>query len=92
MGKVSPQRKRVVAKRPPSPADEAEARALDRAVQTMIDGPLSDWVHTRPLGSLNRDDLRKLAIAAIIGWVLQRSVEGCDPGEADQNSNVFFVG
>jgi len=62
---------------PLSPADEADAKALDRAVQSMIEGPLSTWDHTRPLGSLNRGDLRKLATACLTGWILQRAANGC---------------
>lgn len=78
---------------PPSPADEADSLALERAVQTMIEGPLSKWDHTRPIGSLNRDDLRKLAIACLTGWVLQRTANGCmaDTSEADLSSIVEFA-
>lgn len=93
MGNVS--RKKGVAKSDsPSPANQADALALDRAVQTMIDGPLSEWDHTRPLGSLNRDDLRKLAIACLTGWVLQRAANGClaDTTQADLTSAVAFAG
>lgn len=57
-------------KRPPSPADQADAQGLDRAVEAMIQNVLSGWDHTRPLGSLNRDDLRKLATHAVIGFIL----------------------
>ncbi|MBC22301.1 MAG: hypothetical protein CMJ32_00085 [Phycisphaerae bacterium] len=64
-------------KRTLSPADEADAKALEHAVQTMIEGPLTSWDHTRPLGSLNRDDLRKLATACLTGWILQRAANGC---------------
>lgn len=60
------------AKRPPSPADEADARALDMAVESMIEQVLSGWNHSRPLGSLNRDDLRKLATAAICGFIVEK--------------------
>lgn len=86
--------KKGAQKRPPSPADEADARALDKAVQTMIEGPLSNWDHTRPLGSLNRDDLRKLAIACLTGWVLQRAANGClaDTTEADLIFDVASAG
>lgn len=60
-------------KRPPSPADQADAQALDRAVETMIQTVLSGWDASRPLASLNRGDLRKIANAAICGWILQRA-------------------
>jgi hypothetical protein len=78
---------------PPSPADQADSLALDLAVQTMIEGPLSKWDHTRPLGSLNRDDLRKLAIACLTGWVLQRTASGCmaDTTEADLSFGAEFA-
>ena len=81
-------------KRSPSTADQADALALDRAVQTMIEGPLSKWDHTRPLGSLNRDDLRKLAIACLTGWVLQRAATGCmaETTESDLNTVAVFAG
>lgn len=86
-------RKKGVQKHTPSPADEADARAVDCAVQTMINGPLSEWDHTRPLGSLNMGDLRKLATACITGWVLQRAANGCsgDKDPNDLSSDVFSV-
>lgn len=90
MGAVT-KRKKGAQKRPPSAADKADAQAIDHAVQTMIDGPLSKWDHTRPLGSLNRDDLRKLAIAALTGWVLKRTELGCH-ADTDQSSVVLFAG
>lgn len=76
MGNVRSAKKKAQ-RAPSSAADEADAKALDRAVQTMIDGPLSNWDHKRQLGSLNRDDLRKLAMACLIGWVQQRALNGC---------------
>ena len=60
-------------KRPLSPADEADAKALDRAVETMIQQVLSGWDHTRPLGTLTRGDLRKLATAGVIGFILGKA-------------------
>ena len=92
MGAV--ERKKGAQARPPSPADQADTLALDRAVQTMIEGPLSNWDHTRPIGSLNRDDLRKLAIACLTGWVLQRAANGClaDTTEADLTFDAPFAG
>ena len=86
--------KKGAQKRPPSAADQADALALDRAVQTMIEGPLSKWDHTRPLGSLNRDDLRQLAIACLTGWVLQRAANGCmaDTTEEDLTFDAVFAG
>ena len=87
-------RKKGVQKHPPSAADEADAKALDRAVQAMIEGPLSTWDHTRPLGSLNRDDLRKLAIAGLTGWILQRAANGCHADSTMENlvSAAEFAG
>jgi hypothetical protein len=76
MGAVT-RKKKGAQSAPPSAADEADARALENAIQTMIEGPLSKWDHTRPLGSLNRDDLRKLAISCILGWILERTSNGC---------------
>ena len=60
-------------KRAPSPADEADAKALDMAVESMIQQVLSGWDHTRPLGTLTRGDLRKLATAAVTGFVIGKS-------------------
>jgi len=65
-------------KTPPDPHAEADRQALDTAVESMIERVLTGWDHTRPLGSLNRDDLRRLATAAITGWVLWRA-ESDDP-------------
>jgi len=81
-------------KRTLSSADEADLKALEHAVQKMIEGPLSKWDHTRPLASLNRGDLQKLATAAITGWVVQRSrnKQWADTTEEDLNSLVAFVG
>lgn len=75
MGNPVRPKKRVggTPKRPPSPADEADAQALEMAVESMIQQVLSGWDHTRPLGSLNRGDLRKLATAAISGFVVGKS-------------------
>lgn len=93
MGTVK-RRKKGAQKRPPSAADEADAKALDHAVQTMIEGPLSEWDHTRPLGSLNRDDLRKLATACLVGWIVQRTANGClaDSTMDDLISAAEFAG
>lgn len=77
-------------KRALTPADEADARCLDRAVQTMIEGPLSGWDHNRPLGSLNREDLRKLAMAACTGFILQRATEEKKWRE-EQTGQTFIV-
>ena len=60
-------------KRPPSPADEADAKALERAVEFMIQQVLNGWDHTRPLGSLNRGDLRRIAEAAVSGFILGKA-------------------
>jgi hypothetical protein len=86
MGNV---RKKGAPKRTLSPADEADARCLDRAVQTMIDGTLNDWNHTRPIGSLNRDDLRRLAQCAIVGWTLQRATETCQSDPISDAASVM---
>lgn len=92
MGKLT-KSKKGAQKRPRSAADQADALALDRAVQAMIEGPLSNWDHTRPLGSLNRDDLRKLAIACLTGWVLQRAANGCHADTTeDEILNVLSAG
>lgn len=78
---------------PPSPADKADAQALDRAVETMIQNVLSGWDHTRPLGSLNRDDLGKLAFHAISGWILERAELAChdDQIRDELYSDVAFA-
>lgn len=89
MGKLMPKQKGAQSA-PPSSADLAEAQALDHAVQTMIEGPLSRWDHSRPLSSLNRADLRKLAIASITGWVLKRAALQCRD-DTDPNSSVLSV-
>ncbi len=72
MGNLTKGRVRGQPKLPPSPADQADAQGLDRAVEAMIQDVLSGWDHTRPLGSLTRADLRKLATHAVIGFILGR--------------------
>jgi hypothetical protein len=82
-------------KHPPSPADEADRLALDRAVENMIQGVLSGWDHARPLGSLSRQDLRRIADAAITGWVLKRAeLAECGNAEIAEelNSSAVFAG
>lgn len=64
-------KKKGAAQLPPSPADEADNAALDAAVNMMI-GVLETWSPSRPLSSLNRADLSKLAVAAISGFVLEQ--------------------
>ena len=57
---------------PLSPADQADAAALEAAVSMMI-GVLEAWDYSRPLSSLNRADLHKLAVAAVGGFVNERT-------------------
>jgi len=91
---AKPKRVREPRKRPPSPADEADTQALECAVQYMIEHVLSGWDHSRPLGSLNRGDLRKLADWAITGWIVERSKQAqCDEQTASElNFSAGFVG
>lgn len=67
-------KKKGAAQLPPSPADDADNAALDAAVHTMI-GVLETWNHSRSLSSLDRADLRKLAVAAISGFVLEQTIQ-----------------
>ena len=57
----------------------------------MIEHPLTGWDHTRPLGSLNRDDLGKLAMAAITGWIREKAEQACMEGD-DPNRTVLDAG
>jgi len=57
-------------------ADRADAAALDRAVSAMIENVLNGWDHSRPLGSLSRADLRRLATHAVIGFI--QGKQECD--------------
>lgn len=82
-------------KHPPSAADEADALALDMAVESIIERVLSGWDHNRSLGSLNRGDLRRLATAAITGWVLKRAeLAACGDRqiESELTSSAFPAG
>lgn len=65
-------RKKEALQRPLPPADQADAAALNAAVTKMI-GVLETWDYSRPLSSLNRADLHKLAVAAVSGFVIERS-------------------
>jgi len=76
MGNLKKERVRGQPKLPPSPADQADAQGLDRAVEAMIQNVLSGWDHTRPLGSLTRGDLRTLATHAVIGFI--QGKQECD--------------
>lgn len=59
-----------------SPADQADAAGIDRAVSEMIENVLNGWDHSRPLGSLTRADLRRLATHAVIGFI--QGKQECD--------------
>ena len=76
MGNLTRKRVGGQPKLPPSPADQADAQGLDRAVEAMIQNVLSGWDHTRPLGSPTRGDLRKLATHAVIGFI--QGKQECD--------------
>ena len=65
-------RKKGVQQHPLSPADQSDAAALEASVKAMI-GVLEVWDYSRPLSSLNRADLSKLAVAAVSGFVIERS-------------------
>lgn len=66
-------RKQKAAEKPPSYADSVEETALDHAVELMIREVLSHLDHTRPIGSMDRRTLRRIAISAISGWIVKRS-------------------
>ncbi|WP_313349812.1 hypothetical protein [Paracoccus sp. (in: a-proteobacteria)] len=71
MGVVRAKVKKGAVQRPLSPADQKDTAALDAAVSMMI-GILETWDHSRPIASLNRADLRKLAVAACSGFILEQ--------------------
>jgi len=77
-------------KTPPDPHTEADRQALDAAVESMIERVLTGWDHTRPLGSLNRKDLSRLATAAITGWVLWRAASD-DPQVRQEQSDDLMA-
>ena len=58
--------------RQPTPDDEAYQACIGAAVEWMLRHVLNKMDHTRPLGSLNRADLRKIAEHALFGYVLER--------------------
>lgn len=74
---------------PRNPADDADDRATARAVKMMIEGPLSSWNVSRPISSLNKADLHKLAVAAISGYVLQRAQDKLSCLEYDPISDAL---
>lgn len=95
MARLKPRQKKGVQKHPPSPADEADAQSLDAAVERIIETVLSEWDHTRPLGSLNKGDLRRIADAAICGWILKRAeMAACGNERLREEliSDVLFAG
>lgn len=80
---------------PPSAADEADAQALDAAVTRIIETVLSGWDYNRPLHSLNKSDLRRIAEAAICGWILKRAEQaacGDEKAREELISGAFIVG
>lgn len=65
-------RKKEALQRHLPPADQADSAALEASVTMMI-GVLESWDYSRPLSSLNRADLHKLAVAAVSGFVIERA-------------------
>lgn len=74
MGVVKGKAKKGAVTRPLSPADQSDAAALEASIGMMI-GVLEAWDYSRPLASLNRADLGKLATAAISGFVIAKQSE-----------------
>lgn len=85
------ERKKGVQQHPPSPADQSDAAALEASVSMMI-GVLETWNYSRPLSSLNRADLTKLAAAAVSGFVIERSKHGEVAWWDDLNTDVLIAG
>lgn len=52
---------------------ECDDKALEAAVDAVIRDVLSAWKSDRPLSSLNRSDLRKICVAAICGFIVEKS-------------------
>lgn len=84
-------RKKEALQRPLPPADQADAAALNAAVTQMI-GVLEAWDYSRPLSSLNRADLQKLAVAAVSGFVIERSQHQEVAWWDDLNIDVLIAG
>ena len=91
MGAVKGKAKKGAMTRPLSPADQADAAALDTAVGMMI-GVLEEWDYSRPISSLNRADLRKLATAAVSGFVLEQVKQHENAADAAWDDPIFAVG
>lgn len=85
--------KKGAVQRPLSPADQIDSAALDAAVNNMI-GILETWDFSRPLASLNRADLRKIAVAAVSGFILEQvsQQKRTDFQWDDLNIGAAFVG
>ncbi|CAB4142906.1 hypothetical protein UFOVP452_51 [uncultured Caudovirales phage] len=61
--------------RPPSPEDEAQARATEAAAASL--GAMLETIGIqRPIASITWGELNRLAIAAVSGWVIARSQQG----------------
>lgn len=55
------------------PVAECEDRALDAAIDAVLRDVFALWRPDRPLASLNRSDLRKICVAAICGFIVEKS-------------------
>lgn len=55
------------------PVAECEDRALDAAIDAVLRDVFALWRQDRPLASLNRSDLRKVCVAAICGFIVEKS-------------------
>ncbi len=78
-------------KRPLSPEDQIDAKALDGAVEWMIDKVLSGMDHTRPLGTLNKGDLRRLAVASVTGFILEKHKWDAEFRESGRLTSAGFA-
>jgi len=70
MGKLT---KKGAAKLPPSIHDEIEAEAIEAAVSAVIREVLEKMDHAKPIASMTKRDIRKVAISAISGWIVKRT-------------------
>jgi hypothetical protein len=70
MGKLT---RKGAALPPPSIHDEIEDAALDAAVNAVIKEVLEKLDYSRPISTLTKRDIRRIAVSSISGWIVRRT-------------------
>lgn len=58
---------------PPSIHDEIENAAIEAAISAVIREVLEKMDHSKPIASMTKRDIKRIAVSAISGWIVKRT-------------------